>query len=353
MTRTAPLALAVFLIACPPAPPGDAGPTPTDAGDTTDSGSPVVDAGPPPPLAINEVMARNNAILADELGEFEDWIEIKNTSSTVVSLAGVTLTDNEDEPQAYRFPNESLGPGEFFIVFCDDEVADGSAHAPFRLAGGGETVFLFQGGREIDQLTFGELAVDQTFGISNTGEATVLATPSPRGENGVSAARDLPAVSGVVINEVLASNLTGLVDETGVPEDWVELLNTTDAEVDLSFHHLSDTADAPFQFTFAADTALGAGAFLIVFLDGEPAQGPLHAGFGVAAAGDALFLSSPDGETILDQVAFGAQVGDVSFARVPDGDGAFSAQAPTPGGNNAVEVDEDAGPAVDAGPDGG
>ena len=43
---------------------------------------------------ITEFMAANGSELADEDGEFSDWIEIHNPDSAPISLAGYHLTDN-------------------------------------------------------------------------------------------------------------------------------------------------------------------------------------------------------------------------------------------------------------------
>ncbi|MBQ0049719.1 MAG: CotH kinase family protein [Bacteroidales bacterium] len=47
----------------------------------------------------------------------------------------------------------------------------------------------------------------------------------------------------IVINEVMAENRTGLLDSHGVPSDWVELKNLSDAEVDLTGYTLMVTSE--------------------------------------------------------------------------------------------------------------
>ncbi len=49
-------------------------------------------------LFINEFMADNDTIVADEYGEYDDWIEIYNSGSTTVDLGGMYLTDDPKDP---------------------------------------------------------------------------------------------------------------------------------------------------------------------------------------------------------------------------------------------------------------
>lgn len=52
--------------------------------------------------------------------------------------------------------------------------------------------------------------------------------------------------------------------------------------------------------------------YIVVFADGHPERGPLHAGFTLAAGGGAAVLSAPDGKTT-GGLTFGAQEADKSF----------------------------------------
>ena len=67
-------------------------------------------------LVISEFMADNDGYLADEDGEYSDWIEIFNRGSDDESLQGWYLTDDPDELDKWSFPNESLSGGSFLLV---------------------------------------------------------------------------------------------------------------------------------------------------------------------------------------------------------------------------------------------
>ena len=69
-------------------------------------------------LQIDEIMLNNRTVLADEHGDYADWIELVNHSSQSISIAGFGLSDRPDQPFRYRCPDVELEPGERWIVFC-------------------------------------------------------------------------------------------------------------------------------------------------------------------------------------------------------------------------------------------
>lgn len=138
----------------------------------------------------------------------------------------------------------------------------------------------------------------------------------------------------VVINELMASNATIVTDEAGEYEDWIELHNLTDQDVDLTDYALSDKADNPRKWLFKSGSIIPANGYLIVWADENGAQGPLHANFKLAAAGEWIGLTDPDGN-FLDSLSFGQQITDLSYARVPNGTGPFVIQEATFSANNS------------------
>ena len=71
-----------------------------------------------PSVIISEVMGDNRTTLADEDGDFPDWIELHNRSDALVSLDGFGLSDDPAEPFKWRFPDTKLAPGEHLLVFA-------------------------------------------------------------------------------------------------------------------------------------------------------------------------------------------------------------------------------------------
>lgn len=121
-------------------------------------------------------------------------------------------------------------------------------------------------------------------------------------------------------------------------DDWIELLNISDREVDLSGMYLTDRKDDLRKWAFPEGTMLAPGAYLIVWADedGSDAQG-LHTSFKLSSEGETVLLVDTDGwgNAILDSVTFGVQEPDIAFGRSPDGTGRFEKLlSPTPMGSN-------------------
>lgn len=136
------------------------------------------------------------------------------------------------------------------------------------------------------------------------------------------------AANGVVINEILAQNTNGAKDESGDYEDWVELYNNNDFEVDLSGFYLSDNSNNVTKWQFPEGTIIPGNGYLIVWADDEEDEGPLHASWKISVDGESVTLSNPQ-RALVDQVIFGPQVRNMGLARVPNGIGDFVIQSPT------------------------
>jgi hypothetical protein len=67
---------------------------------------------------INEGSNRNYSSIADEDGEYPDWIELYNASADTIHLSNYSLTDDLANPTKWIFPNVSLLPGEYKTIFC-------------------------------------------------------------------------------------------------------------------------------------------------------------------------------------------------------------------------------------------
>src|SRR5437867_8986571 len=92
-------------------------------------------------LFISEFMALNRTTLADEDGQFSDWIEIYNPGATSVNLDGWYLTDDRAKLTKWRFPATNLPPFSFMTVFASGKnraTPGAPLHTSFSLNGAGE-----------------------------------------------------------------------------------------------------------------------------------------------------------------------------------------------------------------------
>ena len=152
----------------------------------------------------------------------------------------------------------------------------------------------------------------------------------------------------LLINEVMARNESFTDFEiNGLPLDWVEIYNPNEEALRLEGYTLSDNIERPRKYRFPANLTIEPGGFVLVTLVGgndlaaaQAAIGgqdsfyvfltPLHADFGLNAAGDSIFLFANGRQ--LDRIGIRNLAADSSVARFPDGaDSIATSFAPTPG----------------------
>jgi hypothetical protein len=66
---------------------------------------------------ISEFMADNDTVLADEDGDFSDWIEIHNPDGNEVDLDGYFLTDKASNLDKWRIPAVTIPAGGYLVIF--------------------------------------------------------------------------------------------------------------------------------------------------------------------------------------------------------------------------------------------
>ena len=139
------------------------------------------------------------------------------------------------------------------------------------------------------------------------------------------------------INEIVADNHGGALDEAGDADDWVELYNASAAPIDIGGYHLTDDPTNLTKWMVPPHILVPPGGFVKIWCDDEGAEGPLHANFKLSKEGESVTLTAPDGLTVLDFVMFPAQYADTSFGRIPDGGAFFQVLAtPTPEAPNTM-----------------
>ena len=147
----------------------------------------VIEASGEVNVKINEILAKNDQINTDQYGEYDDWLELTASSGFEADLSGYYLTDRVDNLTKWQFPPTTpiLQPGEFMIVWCDEDQSQGSLHTNFKLNAGGEFLALVapDGNSIIDSLTFPEQSGDISYGRSSMYNVWDYMTPSPLGHN--------------------------------------------------------------------------------------------------------------------------------------------------------------------------
>jgi len=123
----------------------------------------------------------------------------------------------------------------------------------------------------------------------------------------------LPAPA-VRISEVMTQNLTGLTDEDGTRQDWIELQNMTGAPVNLNGWHLTDDRSALTKWTFG-NTTVPANGYVVVFASAKDrTTSPPHSNFKLDSDGEYLALTDAGGN-IVSFLEVPALAADSTFGR--------------------------------------
>lgn len=129
-------------------------------------------------VVINELSASNSTIQADQDGEFDDWIELYNNTSSPIVLDGYYLSDDANDPTKWVIPNgTTINGNDYLIIWADKDTTQLGLHANFKLSAGGESLFLSNASSVlIDETTFATQTTDITWGRypNGTGAFTLM-----------------------------------------------------------------------------------------------------------------------------------------------------------------------------------
>lgn len=125
---------------------------------------------------INEIVASNSSGASDQLGEYDDWIELYNNSSNAVDLSGFFLSDNILNLDKWEIPAGSILPANGYMIFwADEDSSQGLNHCNFKLSSLGESVMLFDADLNlVDSLNFGAQQTDVAFARVPNGTGTFV-----------------------------------------------------------------------------------------------------------------------------------------------------------------------------------
>lgn len=142
----------------------------------------------------------------------------------------------------------------------------------------------------------------------------------------------------VIISEYSSSNLRDFEDNFGDHEDWIELHNTGNNDVNIGGWYLSDKENKPKKWSIPQGTIIEAGGYLLIWASGRDVavDGNLHTNFKFTQTnGDEFVVLANASGTIIDKTA--VELTALSHSRGRrDGQGLlwFIFTQPTPGYGN-------------------
>jgi len=139
-------------------------------------------------LYINEFMADNEGAIPDPVGEYDDWLELYNSTNSPILLTGKYLTDKQDNLIKWRFsqPNLYIDPHSYLVIWCDENSGQPGIHTNFKLSAGGEYIGLVaeDGITVQDSITFGQQQGNLSFArIPDGSNNWLFNPPTPGAQN--------------------------------------------------------------------------------------------------------------------------------------------------------------------------
>lgn len=169
-----------------------------------------------PQLFINEFLASNSTVIADNANEYDDYVELYNAGSTPIYLADKYLSDDFNNPSKWQLPHITLEADHYILLWTDGDPQQGNFHAGFSLNAEGERIGLYAGVTDyfaaIDTFIFDQQFPDISMGRlpNGTGPFVMLPGPTPGFNNYSVGIEEAPsgANSLMVLSDPLSNETT-------------------------------------------------------------------------------------------------------------------------------------------------
>ena len=189
----------------------------------------------------------------------------------------------------------------------------GCLYAPVRLRAQAPAGYHFDGWKNGGETISTEKTIDLPSGNVNLTASFSAHTAEEQKASGITPVRinEVSAANGIFVNDYWKRN------------DWVELYNTTDTDIDVEGMYLSDNPQKPQKYQISkgestASTIIPAHGHLIVWCDSQDPISQLHASFKLAAEGGDMVLTAAD-KSWSDQFTYPLLKTDQTAGRWPDG----------------------------------
>jgi uncharacterized repeat protein (TIGR02543 family) len=330
-------------------------------------------------LVINEIMSSNTSALVDEDGDFSDWLEIYNYGSVPVNLNGCGLSDDKAVPYMWIFPDITLNPGNFLLVFASDKNRTGlPANYETIIDWGDEwsyiipseelqtdwnTVGYAETGWSTGPSGFGygdgddatetgstiSVFLRKTFNINDKSAVTAAILHMDYDDafvayiNGTEIARSNIGTYGIppAFNQTADNGHEALIYTGGSPERFDidlsgDLLNQGVNILAIQVHNVSETSSDLTAIPFFTIGVQGIpGGYVPEILDLNK-QSYFHTNFKINSEGDTIILTNAAGQTV-DEIFTDTITSDISRGRKPDGTNDwYYFDEPTPGAPNTT-----------------
>ena len=284
-------------------------------------------------IQINEIFADNGNCCLDDSLETEDFLEIINTGTSPIDLAGYYFGDQDGGsviPSGYP-EITTISAGGLLLLWFDNDPEQGPLHVDAKLNNSGETIIgIDLDGNVIIDAIYGPQSEDVSFGSFPDGEPydsgwefTMCPTPGEPNTSCplIEGCTSLNATNynidatiedgscvfgsfnGLMINEYSAANCDNDGSDCGDYDDWIEILNNTSESIDLEGYYLTDRISNLIKWSFPSSVTINPGDHLIVYasgLDPDLETSSTNTSFKLTQTKETeyIVLSSPEGVII-------------------------------------------------------
>ena len=141
---------------------------------------------PPRDLIISEAMNSNYSYLAQNGGNYYDWVELYNNGSSSIKLSDYCITSNINTVCMYKLPDVELKKGEYYIIMASgDERLSNSKykHASFKL-GDNDGLYITKNNTIIDSMYIANVPKGYSMGRGSNYGIYYYSKPTPGSSNG-------------------------------------------------------------------------------------------------------------------------------------------------------------------------
>jgi len=329
-------------------------------------------------VCINELMSSNKTIIADEDGDYSDWIELYNAGDSTINLDGYGISDDSLNLKKWVFPETILPPGTHHLIFASGKDRVGAISHWETIIREGDNWKYKIGDASIPS-NWIDLSFDDTgwsegpsgFGYGDGDDATIINNLGSIFIRKKFEIEDTSAVLSVVLHvdydDAFVAYLNGReiaranIGTSGTPVSYNQFANG-DHEAVMYNGNSPEKFEIGFikpflkngenilaiqghnKSTTSSDMSLI--PFLSLGLNSIPrnARGSVpilglkpsldHTNFKIKSSGENLYLTFPDGR-IIDSLRATSIPEDISFGRKPDGGEEWLLfEKPTPGNVN-------------------
>jgi len=287
-------------------------------------------------LYINEIMANNTYTHKDDDNEYSDYIEIYNGYKYEINLKNYHLSDSEFETQKWKFPNISISPGEYLIIYASGkdkcDIENRICHTNFKLSSNGETITLSdKRDNIINKFTYPKTTNDISYGYISR-KYTHLNSPTPGAINNVKSLKyQKLSNKDIYISEYMIHNQRNSYDSEGNYNDFIEIYNNSNKDIELKNIYLSDNIDELTKYKLPNIT-IKKDEYLLIYLSDKSKiiENQITANFKLSEKDKHIIISN--GKKIIDEIEIVSLEDNISYGK-KEGKWYYFTK-PTPGTEN-------------------